>query len=106
MGVVACLSPNPNTLPLTRPQVIPLAALADPAKLRRMQNELDVNHQLLLPPDEHFVCFLGSFQDDTNVYLLMELCGGWGWGRARATIEGGGGAEVDAGGRKGAGCSM
>ncbi|KXZ56968.1 hypothetical protein GPECTOR_1g874 [Gonium pectorale] len=51
--------------------VLPLSSLADPNKLRRVQNEIDIN-QLLHHP--HLVTFLGSFQDEANVYLLQELC--------------------------------
>jgi serine/threonine protein kinase len=55
----------------TRPQVLPLSSLADANKLRRVQNEIDINQVLHHP---HVVTFLGSFQDDQNVYLLQELC--------------------------------
>ncbi|EFJ40537.1 hypothetical protein VOLCADRAFT_69399, partial [Volvox carteri f. nagariensis] len=52
-------------------KVLPLSSLADANKLRRVQNEIDIN-QLLHHP--HVVTFLGSFQDEHNVYLLQELC--------------------------------
>ncbi|GIL51589.1 hypothetical protein Vafri_7433 [Volvox africanus] len=52
-------------------KVLPLSSLADANKLRRVQNEIDIN-QLLHHP--HIVTFLGSFQDEQNVYLLQELC--------------------------------
>ncbi len=66
--LTACRRPPPPSPP---PQVLPLSSLADPNKLRRVQNEIDVN-QLL--HHAHVATFLGSFQDEHNVYLMQELC--------------------------------
>lgn len=75
---MCALHAAPNLPHLPCAQVLPLSSLADAMKLHRVQNEIDIN-QLLQHP--HVVTFLGSFQDDQNVYLLQELCCEWpGWG--------------------------
>lgn len=52
-------------------QVVPKASLQQLPHLQRLQTELDV-HQML--KHEHIANFLGSCQDEKNVYMLLEPC--------------------------------